>query len=98
MSIEFDLSKRPPAARLLSILVTGALVGALVSSGGRLQADQLKRDPAQFYRHIAAESTRSPLADIVISIILVTVIVFVVDALTALLSRWLKESDTSDKG
>jgi hypothetical protein len=93
MALEFDPYKRPPAARLLAILATGALLGWLVSSGGSEQADLIRRDPQTYYKHLAAITQRSPMGNFVIGIIIVTIIVFVVDGLTSLFGRWLKERE-----
>ena len=91
MALEFDPYKRPPAARLLAILVTGGLLAWVMRAGTRAQNARYEKDPEKFYRTIAAASHRSPVFDAVIAIILVTVIVFAVDALTSLFGRWLRE-------
>lgn len=94
MAIEFDPYKRPPAARLLAILVTGALFAWLLSSDEHSQAEMLRRDPQKYYKHLAELSHHSPMLDFVIGVILITIIVFVVDGLTSLFGRWLKERQT----
>lgn len=91
MPLEFDPYKRPPAARLVAILVTGGLLAWVMRAGTRAQNARYQKDPEKFYRTVAAASHRSPVFDAVIAIILVTVIVFAVDALTSLFGRWLRE-------
>jgi Cu/Ag efflux pump CusA len=91
MALDFDPYKRPPAARLLAILVTGALFAWLVSGGEKAQADLIRRDPQTYYKHLAAISHRSPMVNFVIGVIVITIIVFIVDGLTSLFGRWLKE-------
>ena len=94
MALEFDPYTRPPAARLLAILATGALFAWLVSGGESQQADLIRRDPQTYYKHLSAMTHRSPMVNFVIGVIVVTIIVFIVDGLTSVFGSWLKERQT----
>lgn len=97
-SFEFDPYKRPPAARLLAVLAVGLLFAWLLRTGDRSQVAQFHRDPAKYAARMDRIAQHGLAFDIIAALLVVTAIVFAVDALTSLFSRWLTEREHPGKG
>jgi hypothetical protein len=89
----FDPYKRPPAARLLAVLIISLLLGWLLRTGDRSQLAQFHRDPAKYAAQMDRIARHGLAFDIIASLMVVTAIVFAVDAVTSLLGRWLTERE-----
>jgi hypothetical protein len=85
----FDPYKRPPAARLLAVLIISLLLAWLLRTGDRSQLAQFHRDPAKYAAQMDRIARHGLAFDIIASLMVVTAIVFAVDAVTSLLGRWL---------